>query len=40
MVEMLNLVEEKKSSCCASPEEQIAQFTSVKPTEKTKCCEN
>ena len=29
---------EKKSSCCATPQEQIAQFTAAKPVEKTTCC--
>lgn len=29
---------QEKTSCCATPDEQIAQFTATKPEEKTACC--
>lgn len=28
----------QKSSCCATPDEQIAQFSAIKPEEKAACC--
>jgi thiol-disulfide isomerase/thioredoxin len=33
-----NKKEKSKSSCCATPKEQISQFTATKLVEKTACC--